>query len=253
MESRCLLSFGLAVCVLSSLGEAQDAPEDSALGRMVQTVTSAVHESHLEARLFQIVLLDLVPLTLGVDCSASVEVKGGFTVGSDNKYEEATGYFTACDGVRKSPPRLSERAFKTVPCKPRYAEEENTKSCGGDLDEPELEELHRPLQLPSHFLHKTFDSLKSNSVDLRGRYDFQISTVARIASTMPRSEIPEAIGKALDKIRSVNPNSVVLLIEGRQTNENGETTTALVDAETGSILGISRSSAMILAPPTRPH
>ncbi len=232
----------------------QDNPEDNTLAKVIYAETAVVQKTHPDAKLFQVTLLDFVPLTLGVECSAKLEVRSGFLVGSSSKYEEASGLFSACDGAMNSTIRLSEQTFRTVLCKPRYAEEETSKTCGGQLDQPESEELHKPLQLPSGFLHKTFDSLRNNGIDLGFRCDLQLSTAARIVSNISNSELPEAVGLALNKLRSVKPDSAVALIRVRQARiGNGETTVVLVDVETGSILAHSHSAPLTLAPHMHPQ
>jgi hypothetical protein len=254
MKSRSLVSIALTVAALTSLSGGQGKPEDSVLGTILQSETRAARQAHPEAKLFQVSLVDFVPMALGTDCSSSAEVSSGFLVGNNVRYEEVSGRFSLCDGAPKSSFRISERTFRIAPCKPRYAEEEDNKSCGGQLDEPEAEELHRPIQISSEFLRKTFDSLRNNGIDLGGRYDLLIAAAARVASTAQKSEISEGLAEALNKFRSLNPNVAVGLIRGRGTKTgNGETTVALVDAETGSILSISRSTPLTLTPPTRPQ
>jgi hypothetical protein len=254
MKSRSLISSLLAVVSLLSLSVGQSKPEDYVLAKIIHAETAVVQKTHPDGKLFEVVLLDFVPLALGTRCSAHLEVRSGFLVGSSSKYEEASGQFSACDGAANSSIRLSENTFKTVPCKPRYAAEETNKICGGQLDETESEELHRPLQISSDFLHKTFDSLRNNGVDLGSRYDLQLSTAARIVSVAASSGLPEVVGEALIKLRSVKPDAVVALIRGRQARtENGETIAVLVDVETGSILGYSHSTPLTLEPPTRPQ
>jgi hypothetical protein len=252
MKSRSLVFIAL-VMALTAKSEGEGKPEDYVFDGILQSETEAARRAHPEAKLFQVTFVDFVPMALGTDCSASLEVSSGFLVGKNIRYEEVSGRFSLCDGAPKSSLHISERTFRTVPCKPRYAEEESNKTCGGQLNEPEAEELHRPLQTSGNFLRKTFDSLRNNGFDLWDRYDLEISTAARIAHTAQKSEISEGSGAGFGKLRFLKPDTAIVLIRGRRTKtENGETTVALVDAETGSILIINHSTPLSLAPPTRP-
>ena len=132
----------------------------------------------------------LVPAAIGVDCSASLSIDSGFASEDNVRYYAVLGRFSACDGSQSSSPRISLRTFRTVPCKPRYAEEESTKSCGGPLDDPESEELHHSLEVPVAALSKIFDILREKGVQLSYRYDLQITTAARMVSKAEEFEIP---------------------------------------------------------------
>ena len=240
---------------MAARSDGQSSPNDQVLSAILQREADAIHREHPEAKLFQLAIIDFVPAAIGIDCSASVDVSGGFVSKDDIRYHEVSGQFSACEGSQKSSLHISKRAFKTVPCKPRYAEEEKTKSCGGSLDEPESAELHHPLEISGSSLIKIFDILrKNNGVELSYRYDLHVTTAARMVSKAEEFEIPAESKTALLNFRSAEPDAGVVLIRGRQSKSGrGEITFALVDAQTTSIIDIGHSIPLNLLPPGRPQ
>jgi hypothetical protein len=248
------ISVAVGMVVLAVHSEGQNRPSDHVLSTILQREADAIHREHPKARLFQVAILDFVPAAIGVDCSASLSIGSGFLSEDDVRYHAVSGQFSACDGSQSSSLHISLRTFRTVPCKPRYSEEESTKSCGGPLDEPESEELHHPLEVSIASLPKIFDILREKGVQLSYRYDLQITTAARMASKAEEFEIPASSKPALSKFGSAKPDAAVILIRGRQSKSGGgEITFALVDAQTASIIDIGHSTPLNLLPPTRPR
>jgi hypothetical protein len=254
MKSWFPISVAAAMVVFAAHSDGQDRPGDHVLSTILQTEADAIHREHPKARLFQVAIIDFIPAAIGVDCSASMRIGGGFLSENDIRYHEVSGQFSACEGSQKSSLHISLRTFRTVPCKARYAEEESIKSCGGPLDEPEPEELHHPLDVSVGLLVKIIDILREKGVDLTYRYDLQITTAARIASKADEFGIPASSKPALFKFRSAKPDAAVVLIRGRQSKSgSGDITFALVDAQTASIIDIGHSTPLNLLPPTRPQ
>ena len=166
MRSWLSISVAVAMVVWASHSGGQDKPADYVLSTTLQREADAIHREHPKARLFQVAIVDFVPAAIGVDCSASLSIDSGFASEDNVRYYAVLGRFSACDGSQSSSPRISLRTFRTVPCKPRYAEEESTKSCGGPLDDPESEGLHHSLEVPVAALSKIFDILREKGVQL---------------------------------------------------------------------------------------
>lgn len=254
MRSWLSISVAVAMVVWASHSEGQDKPADYVLSTTLQKEADAIHREHPKARLFQVAIVDFVPAAIGVDCSASLSIDSGFASEDNVRYYAVLGRFSACDGSQSSSPRISLRTFRTVPCKPRYAEEESTKSCGGPLDDPESEELHHSLEVPVTSLSKIFDILREKGFQLSYRYDLQITTAARMVSKAEEFEIPANSKLALSRFGSTKPDAAVVLIRGRESKSGGGAITfALVDAQTPSIIDIGHSTTLNLLPPTRPH
>lgn len=254
MKSWALISVLVAIIVLAARSEGQSRPRDEVLSTILQTEADAIHQEQPKARLFQLAIVDFVPAAVGADCSASMHISSGFLSQDDIRYHEVSGRFSACEGSQKSSLHISQRTFRTVPCKPRYAEEERTKSCGGPLDEPESEDLHHPLDMSGSSLMKIFEILREKGVELSYRYDLQVTTAARMASKAEQFGIPTSSKAALFKFRSAKPDAAVALIRGRQSKSgSGDITFALVDAQTASVIDIGHSTPLNLLPPTRPQ
>lgn len=246
------ISVALAIVALAAHSHGQDSPSDHVLGAVLQRETDAINREHSKARLFQLAIVDFVPAAIGVDCSASMTIASGFLSEGNSRYYEVSGQFSACNGSLNSSLRISERTYRTVPCKPRYAEQEPTKSCGGPLDEPEPEELHRPLEFSPVSMQKIFDMLREKGLDLSYRYDLQMTTAARMTSKVTEFEIPAGSESSLFRFRFSQPDATVVFIRGRQSKSPGaQTAFAVVDAKTASIIDIGHSTPLNLLPPAR--
>src|ERR1022692_2956594 len=159
-----LFVLATSVSAVSSLAQATSA--DFVFEKATSVEATLVQRQHQKANLFEVDILDVIPSTLGTDCAASVDVSSRFSIESPTKYVEASAEFSACNGAPNSKLKLSELTFKAVPCKPHYAEEQENKSCGGPLDEPEPDRLHLPFQTSGIILTSAFPSLLEDGVDL---------------------------------------------------------------------------------------
>ncbi len=251
-SGRAALVF-LAVLSSALVSRAENEKQSTFLTNVIRIHTEVVKAHYSSAKLFQMELLDVAPITLGRDCTQRLQVNSAFTIDSNLKYIAVSSVFSACDGSLKSLPSVLERTFLTSPCGPRYAAEQANKSCGSPLNAPEPANLHLPLMGLDIRWSSALASLESREVDLSQPYDIWIATAARVAGHLQDFDFTEP-QRLAERLQSIDPKSALILFRGRAMHPGENLATiALVQAGTGQILAVNERTPLKMAPPVRPN
>jgi hypothetical protein len=113
--------------------------------------------------------------------------------------------------------------------------------------------FHLPLRSWGLQLQRAVQNLKSKGVEIQQPYDIEIGSASRISLDLSPPSSASSYEEIQTRLRSLSPDLPVFLFRGRHSRSGtGEATIAVIDAETGELIGLEKSTPLLFAPPGRP-